>query len=63
MFNESPKKKIYIKSDEWFGKGEENLQEGSTFVSCEYLGGLNPPNRLLEKFISNTHECTGRATR
>jgi len=66
VFNENPKRNTYIKSYEWFGKGQENLQEGSEVVSCESLGGLNPPNRFLKKSTSSTYDklaCIGRATR
>jgi len=32
------------------------LPQGFEVVSCEQLGGLNPPNRLLTKSISSIHD-------
>jgi len=50
------KRNAYIKSNEWFGEGQEKLQEGSEVESCEQLGDLNPPIRLLKKSASSTHD-------
>lgn len=55
-FDNSLKRNTCIKSDEWFREGQENPQEGSEVASCEQLGGLNPPNRLLERSTSHAHD-------
>jgi len=56
VFDESPKRNTYIKSNAWFGEGQEKLPEGFEVVSSEQLGGLNPFNELFKKSTSSTHD-------
>ena len=56
VYDESPKRNMHIKSDEWLNEGQGKLLRGPKVVSCERLGGLNHPNRSLEKSTSSTRD-------